>query len=98
MPFVYPVFWVHYFLFLMPAMLFVARGLLAEDAWEPAALVALAGCYGLSAWAPARELWTARRAPLLIELWRGHWLWAAPLLAAGCFAAARAHAARDPPG
>ena len=87
MPLLSPIFWIHYFLLSLPALLVLSRHAAAPGAWSLRA--ALLGSYLLAAWYPPADLtWYGRAPGFWPELWNGRFLYSSFLLAACCFIAA----------
>ena len=86
MPLLSPVFWIHYFLLSLPALLLLSRYAVTPGAWPLRA--ALAASYLLAAWyPPADSAWYGRAPGFWEELVDGRFLYSSFLLAASCFIA-----------
>jgi hypothetical protein len=89
MPLVSPIFWIHYFLLSLPALLVLSRHAAAPGAWPLRAT--LVASYLLAAWYPPADLtWYGRAPGFWGEVGNGRFLYSSFLLAACCVMAATA--------
>jgi len=87
LPLLSPIFWIHYFLLSVPALLVLSRHAVGGS-WGLRA--ALAVSYLLAAWYPPADLaWYGRAGDFWTELASGRFLFSSIALAAACFVAAR---------
>jgi alpha-1,2-mannosyltransferase len=94
MPLVSPIFWIHYFLLSLPALLVLSRHAAAPGAWSLRG--ALVVSYLLAAWYPPADLaWYGRAPGFWAEVGNGRFLYSSVVLAAACFIAAMRRPAAD---
>jgi hypothetical protein len=87
MPLVSPIFWIHYFLLSLPALLVLARHAAIAGAWPLRAM--LVASYLLAAWYPPPDLtWYGRAPGFWAEVAHGRFLYSSFVLAGACFIAA----------
>ena len=84
MPVLSPLFWIHYFLLSLPALLLLARRAAVPGAWG--VRLVLAAAYALGALYPPADLaWYGRAPGFWPEVWNGRFLYSSIALAAACF-------------
>ena len=87
MPLVSPIFWIHYFLLSLPALLVLTRHAATSGSWPLRAL--LVASYLLAAWYPPPDLtWYGRAPGFWAEAAHGRFLYSSFVLAAACCIAA----------
>ena len=84
MPVLSPIFWIHYFLLSLPALLLLGRRAVRPGAW--ALRATLVAAYALAALYPPADLaWYGRAPGFWAEAWNGRFLYSSIAMAAACF-------------